>query len=335
MRKNFMKRLFILLTVVNYFTFAQTELPAEVTKVATAAANWLKLETGARSIGMGGAQVAAGRGISAIPYNPASLGFITGSESYYSKSYYLADISHNVISYGTQVTATDFIGLHVFYLDSGPISVNTEEEPDGTGELYHVLDISIRGTYSKRLTDRLRVGGTLKYIREQIYTTYMQTFAFDFGSNFNTGIYGFVLGMSVSNFGPEVKFQGEGLDIDDNTASQTDFHPLPLTFRLGVQNDLIGKDSEFFKNETHRLTLAADGVNPIDYTVYGSTGVEYSWRETAFARFGKHVGHDTAGMSFGAGVTLKKGVNAISVDYAYVNYGVLEETHQFGLSFKF
>ena len=31
----------------------------------------------------------------------------------------------------------------------------------------------------------------------------MQSFALDIGSNFNTGIYGFVLGMSVTNLGPE------------------------------------------------------------------------------------------------------------------------------------
>ena len=39
-----------------------------VTKVATSAANWLKLETGTRAIGMGGAYTAAARGISGVPY---------------------------------------------------------------------------------------------------------------------------------------------------------------------------------------------------------------------------------------------------------------------------
>ena len=37
-----------------------------VTKVATSAANWLKLETGTRAIGMGGAYTAAGDDVSGI-----------------------------------------------------------------------------------------------------------------------------------------------------------------------------------------------------------------------------------------------------------------------------
>ena len=35
----------------------------EVTKVGTAAANWLKLETGTRAIGMGGAFTSVGGGV--------------------------------------------------------------------------------------------------------------------------------------------------------------------------------------------------------------------------------------------------------------------------------
>jgi hypothetical protein len=43
--------------------------------VGTTAAEWLELQTGVRAIGMGGAQVAAGRGISSVHYNPANLGY--------------------------------------------------------------------------------------------------------------------------------------------------------------------------------------------------------------------------------------------------------------------
>ena len=36
------------------------DIPEVVTKVATSTANWLRLETSARAIGMGGAHVASG-----------------------------------------------------------------------------------------------------------------------------------------------------------------------------------------------------------------------------------------------------------------------------------
>ena len=57
--------IFIGLMFTNFSLYAQDGSPPDiVTKVATCAANWLKLETGTRAIGMGGAYTAAARGIS-------------------------------------------------------------------------------------------------------------------------------------------------------------------------------------------------------------------------------------------------------------------------------
>ena len=328
-----------LLFVGSLFASDPRNIPDIVTKVGTCAGNWLKLETGTRAIGMGGAHVAAGNGIYAAPYNPASIGFVVGSETFWSKSNYIAGITHNVLGYAKQLNATDYAGFHLFYMDSGEMDVTTVEEPNGWGETFKVLGISFRGIYTKILTDRLKVGFAIKYIREQIYTTYMQSFVFDIGSNFDTGIYGVILGMSVSNFGPEVQYHGEGLEIsvdpeidpDSKLSRITEEFPLPLTFRLGIKNDIIGPTSEFFNIPGSRLTFAMDGINALDYTVYGTMGLEYAWKEMAFVRGGTHLGHDTAGLSLGVGVAYQ----GITFDYAYVNYGVLNETHQFGIGLAF
>ena len=306
-----------------------------VTKVATSAANWLKIDTGIRGISMGGSQVASGRGITGIHYNPASITFIKDSEFFYSKSYYLADISHNTLAYGTRLTPTDYFGLHLFYLNSGDMKVTNERNPDGTGETFTVRDLSLRLTYGRQLTDRLRIGGVLKYIREDIFTAYMHSFVFDLGSNFDTGIYDLILGMSISNFGPDVQFHGKGLEkvVADTTARDGKLSKIikefsvPLTFRLGIQKDVWGGDDE----STSRFTVSVDGINPIDYTVYGGIGIEYSWREMAFIRGGTRLFHDTAGLSLGGGLKW----SMFAVDYAYVNYGTLKETHQFGINLEF
>ena len=314
-----------------------------VTKVATAAGNWLKLETSARAIGMGGAFVAAGEGVSAIPYNPAGVSFIKKSEGYYSKTNYVAGITHNVMSYGMKLSGSDFFGVHLFYLDSGLMEETTEEYPTGTGAMFKVISMAFRTVYARRLTDRLKVGISLDYIRDQISTTTMQTFAFDIGSNFETGIYGFRLGMSVSNFGPDVQYHGPGLNqpvdeddsVDGQLAKITEKFPLPLTFRLGVKNDIMGPNGTFIKNQAHSLTVSVDGINPSDYTIYGSVGCEYGWMDFAFLRAGTHLGHDTAGLSAGGGLKIKTMGLGISVDYAYVDYGILKLTHQVGLSLEF
>ena len=306
-----------------------------VTKVATSAANWLKIDNGVRGISMGGSQAASARGISGVHYNPSSITFIKSSEVFYSKSNYLAGITHNTLGYGTKLSPTDYFSIHLFYLNSGDMEVTTESSPDGTGESFTVMNLALRLTYGRQLTDRLRVGGTLKYIREEIFTAYMQSFVFDLGSNFDTGIYGVILGMSVSNFGPEVQFHGEGLEIvvadttarDGKLSKITKKFSVPLIFRLGIQKDLLGSEED----SSNRLTISIDGINPIDYTVYGGVGLEYSWRDMAFIRGGTRLFHDTAGISLGGGLKW----SMFSVDYAYVNYGILKETHQFGISLNF
>jgi hypothetical protein len=326
-------RSYLLILIFIGISFSEYRvIPDVVTKVATTSANWLKLETGARGVGMAGAMVAAGEGVSAIPYNPASLGFIKGSELYYSKTNYLADISHASMAYGTQVTPTDFVALYLFTFNSGLMDVTTEDEPDGTGEQFDVTGLSLRGTYAKILTDRLKFGFTIKYIREAIYTTAMQTFAIDLGTNFDTGIYGIILGMSVNNFGPEVQFSGEGiqqqvdkdLSVDESLSKLTEKFPIPMSFRLGIKKDIMN-------NDIHKLTIAMDGVNPIDYVVTGNVGLEYSWQNIAYVRGGTHLNHDTASFTVGAGIK----IGNIHVDYAFANYGILENTNQFGLRFDF
>ena len=326
-------RLFYILIIFIGLSYSQyRDIPDVVTKVATTAGNWLKLETDARGVGMAGAMVAAGTGVSAITYNPASIGFIKGSELYYSKTNYLAGISHSSMAYGTQVTPTDFVAFHLFSFNSGKMDVTNAYFPDGTGEEFDVTGLSLRGTYAKILTDRLKFGVSIKYIRENIYTTAMQTVAIDLGSNFDTGIYGVILGMSVSNFGPDVQFSGEGLEqqvadtlsVDGTLSKLTDEFPIPMSFRLGIKKDV-------FNNSIHKLTIAMDGVNPVDYVVTGNIGLEYSWLETAYVRTGTHLNHDTASFTLGAGIK----IGNIFVDYAYANYGVLENTNQFGLRFGF
>ena len=328
------KRYIIILCVCSGLMSDQyRDIPDVVTKVGTSAANWLKIESGVRAIGMGGAHVAAGQGISSVPYNPASVGFIDGTEFYFSKTSYLVGVSHNVLGFGKRMTATDYFGLHQFYLDSGYMDETTELDPNGTGKQFKVLSMAFSGVYGKTVTDRLTIGGSLKYIREDIMDVYMQSIAVDIGSNFDTGIFGLILGMSVSNFGPEVQFQGQGLNqavdpdvsVDESLQRITERFPIPLMFRLGLKKEMQLPVLD------HSITASIDMINPIDYTVYSSIGLEYNWTDRAFVRLGTHIGHSTAGISLGLGLEYSRYV----IDAAYVNYGVLEETLQFSLGYKF
>ena len=125
------------------------------------------------------------------------------------------------------------------------------------------------------------------------------------------------------------------VDVDGSLQRITDKFPLPLTFRLGIENEIIGPSSSFIKNENHSLLLSFDGIKPSDYVVYGSMGTEYAWQKMYFVRAGTHLNHDTAGLSFGVGGNIRLGKMLLSIDYAFVDYDVLNHTNQVAIGLKF
>ena len=340
--KNFLKIYFLL--IISFGFTSNPDQPDIVTKEATSGFNFLKLETGIRAVGMAGAQVAAGEGVDAVPYNPASIAKIKRSNAYLSKaSLYSVGINHQILGFGSKLSPSDYVSGHIFYLDSGWMEETTLDDSDGTGGEFKITDFVCSITYARRMTDRLNLGVTMKYVRESYYNIDMgaSTVALDIGSVFDTGLWGMILGMSVTNFGTQFKYYGDALRIRENDITDepeyavTKEWPLPLTFRMGIKTDIISKDSYYIKNPIHKLVFALDGVDPNDNLLMGNVGLEYSWNNMAFIRSGYHLNHDTAGLAFGSGLMLNLTGIILNLDYAFVNYGDLNYTHQFGLNFKF
>ncbi len=309
---------------------------------ATRVGNWLKIGTSVRANGMGGAAVASTRGITGIPYNSAGLTLMRGSEVYFTTTKYLAGITHNVVSYGTQLSPADYFGVHLFWLDSGPINVTNIWYPLGTGEKYSVNAIALRVAYARRLFDRLSVSITANYIREDIYTTRMQTMAFDAGLLYRNEFLG-TMGFSISNLGPETQFHGPGLEktvpdtvsADERLSGITGKFSLPVMVRFGIKHDIIGPESRYFQMQSQRLTIAIDGIQATDYGLYSNLGLEYGFLDLAFIRLGTYLGHDTAELSAGAGLAFRLGSLALKTDYAFVDYGILKPVHQVAIGVEF
>lgn len=311
-----------------------------VTQEGTDAGNFLKLETGIKGIGMGGAHVATANNISGVTYNPAGIAFTTGSDFYFSYRSYLVDITIGSIGYAKQLSPTNYFGLYLFYLDSGEMLRTTAIEPDGGLGTFKVQDLVLSAIYSQILTDRLKLGVSFKYIREDIDQTAFNGIALDVGSIFDTGIYGLILGMSVSNFGPAIQFHGEGLEntsleeLDPNLWSTKKWN-LPLIFRMGISKEILGKKSDLFVNQDNTLVMEIDAVSPSDAGMYGSLGVEYSWKNILYLRTGSYLNHDTASLAFGGGINYSLNQYSFKMDYAFANFSILENTHQFAISLGF
>ncbi len=270
----------------------------DFSKVATSMGQFLKLEYGAAGAALGWAYTALARVPIAMAWNPAGIAMTDGPELYVSNNELYAGISSSYLGFTMPIGGGNTMGVIAQYMSSGDMEVTTLDFPDGTGENFQVTGLALGLAFTRQLTDRLAVGVTSKMIRETIYRETASTFAFDVGSNFDLGIYGLVLGMSIQNFGVGSRFDGPDLnqpiDINDDLQANpeltsrllTEEWPLPLVFRAGLRMDVLGGKSPWFKTPYQRLSILVDANDPFDAVLRGAIGFEYSWDELLFLRGG-------------------------------------------------
>ncbi|KAA3653980.1 MAG: hypothetical protein DWQ10_18070 [Calditrichaeota bacterium] len=113
---------------------------------------------------------------------------------------------------------------------------------------------------------------------------------------------------------------------------RTDGWPMPLIFQAGIA-------MEAWQEDNMRLTVAADAIHPINNTESINLGGEFSWREKFFIRGGWRnlfIQDGEEGATFGFGLANRfMGNFRAQLDYAYADFGRLENTQRFSLIVEF
>jgi opacity protein-like surface antigen len=314
-------------------------------KIGSSAAPFLNIAIGPRAVSMGGAFIATASDVTSLYWNPAGASRSETNEALFSYSNWFADINYNWAGAMLNLGGAGTVGLSVTYLDYGDMEVTTLSEQDGTGQFFNASDMSLALTYAYNLTDRFSIGGNVKYIQQKIWNSSATAIALDLGVLFLSDIYGLRIGATITNFGSAMKMDGKDLlvqhDINPNISGnndqilailQTDDFPLPLTFKIGLAMDLVD-------TENHRFTLATDAIHPNDNSESLNVGAEYIFYNTIAFRIGyKSLFLDNTEEGFTAGVGLNYDFNpalGIRFDYAYQNFGILDNTQHFSLGIKF
>ncbi|MDZ7261022.1 MAG: PorV/PorQ family protein [candidate division KSB1 bacterium] len=327
-------------------SLSQASIFGGLTKSGTTAAQFLKIQVGARAIGMGGAYVALANDASSIYWNPAGLTRVGphGAVNFVHTDWLANtnfDFAAAVIRAGTEGT----FGLSFTSLSMPDMKVRTEFEPEGTGEYFSALDLAMGLSYARQITDRFSIGFTGKYLRQQIWHTAASALAFDIGILFRTDFDWLTLGMSISNFGPKMQYSGKDLfvnyDFDPNKWGdnenifanlQTDKWDLPLLFRFGLAMEIL-------KHEMSQLLASVEARHPNDNTESISLGLEYGFRQWFFLRSGYQTLFEPdseRGLTLGMGLVYYLSTTVLlHFDYAYADWGRLTNVHRFSLEITF
>ncbi len=339
------KLLFLLIIILGCFNSNYGQYSSNVSKVGTTSAAFLEIGVGAKAIGMGSAFVAIADDGNAIFWNPSGLARLKKNEVIFSHSQWLADTKFNFAGIILPIGNFGTLGASFTTLNMAEMKVRTVFEPEGTGEWFDATDIALGLTYARNLTDRFSIGFNAKYISQNIWHMSASSIAFDIGTLFTTHFNNMKIGMSISNFGNKMKMAGKDSrvfhDIDPekygnndliNAYLETEKWALPLIFRVGVAMDVLSK-------KYNRLTVAADALHPNDNYESINLGMEYAFNNTIFLRLGyKSLFLDNSEHGLTAGTGLHHnliGRVTIMINYAYVDYGVLQNTQRFSLGIKF
>jgi opacity protein-like surface antigen len=322
-------------------------------KVGTTAAQFLGVPVGPRAIAMGGAYVASNQDVSSIYWNPGAVVQSGRSEFSFVNTDWLVGTKFRWFGLVLNLDGDNAIGASITDMDYGQGDVTTVASPEGTGETWSAADLAISLSYSRRLTDKFSIGGSVKYINQRVYNESASTVAFDAGLLYQTDLNGLRIGMSMSNFGGDMTLSGRDLlnrvDTDPNNSGsnktlvaylKTDAWPLPLLFRVGAAMDVV-------KNDEVTATVAVDALRPNDDFESINLGGEVGWRNMLFIRGGYQsifkggqapLSSDKGqeGLTLGAGLQYQfEGFAALSFNYAFQKFGLFGNLNTIALSIGF
>ncbi len=316
-------------------------LHAQNPNLGTAGAQFLKIPVGARAAALGGAFTSCGDDASALFWNPAGTIGVKGSALIASHEEWWAGSRLNHAAYVQSFGEIGSFGLSFTSMTMDKIAVTTEDDPEGTsGQSFDAQDLMLGISYARKLTEDFSVGLTAKYVHQRIWNETAGGLAVDIGTLYQIGFRDLRLGMSVTNFGGDLTFEGRdlGVDYDANSSISTERllpaqiqaegYPLPLHFQVGLSM------SPYISDELSVL-LATDVIHPNDNDELVCAGIEATIMQCLSVRGGYRFGDDTARWSVGVGASVPAGSLHVGFDYAFVSYDLLPSVHRFGVALEF
>ncbi len=343
MKQN-IKYLAIFLILIRFVSPAQG-----YNKVGTTAAQFLKIEAGARAVALGGAYAAIANDPYALYWNVAGIAQINKISANFTYENWIADLTHNFAGVVIPMNKWGNIGFSVLALNTDQIEETTIEHPRGTGTFVDAYDVAVGVSYARFMTEYVSVGITGKYVQQKLFELTAETVALDVGFLLYTGYKGVKVGLTLTNFGPGLKLSGKNLiraldkwdecisDPEVPTLLETTSWPLPTSYRVSVAIDVLGNGSAMFSSEgPNKLFLAVDALHPSDNPEHYSVGLEYSYNQIVFCRAGYKHNTDIQGFTAGGGLRTPIGNNvAVVLDYAWADIGIFNYVQVFSLGFEF
>ncbi|MBP3287173.1 MAG: type IX secretion system protein PorQ [Prevotella sp.] len=198
------------------------------------------------------------------------------------------------------------------YMDYGSMKETTIDNIEQGS--FSAKDIAVAGTFAYLLSDRWSGGVTLRFISSSIASYNAIGIASDLGLNYYDEVHGWSISAVAKNLGGQVK------------AYQDEYEKIPIDLQLGVSKRLAAAPLRFSATlsrlnrwDTSFIQHVALGVDVfIGESIYIAGGYNFRRRDEMKISEGDGSSSHGAGLSVGAGLTLKR----FKLSAAYAKYHV-------------
>ena len=282
--------------------------------------NELRVDVGARAVAMGGIQFGEEESAFGIYYNPAFMANITQKEVGFMHNEYIFDLRQDVLSY-IHPTEKWVYGGGLTYFSYGAIDgYNKNDTKIGNID---ANDLSIMGSWARSLDWELgavqfkdfKVGSSLKLLRKVLGPESAFGFAVDLG---------FVYPIKSERYQylDKLKLAGAIQNLSNGIKVGSETNELERVMRLGVGRAFWGD----------AIHLGLDGVMVSGSGLYPVLGFEYKLIKNIAVRAG-YKGVRALEQRFSYGIGFENPL--FSIDYAFVPFGDLEDTHRISVRYRF
>ncbi len=282
-----MKKLFLFIAIclVSIFT-----VHAQPEGVGQTGGMQLLFNTWGQSSGFMGINVANSTGIESSAINPAGLGAANGTELVFAQTQWLigSGIRGNSFGFSQTLGSGSVLGLCVNSLSMGDFVRTTVNNPDGTLGTFSPTMLNIGASYSKKFTDHIYVGTTIRMVSESTPEVRTSGVSFDAGIQYRSGVKDKMkLGISLRNVGPTLKYGGDGLafrvllrsrnSFDSGVEIPTAEFELPVVLTMGGSYD-------FLIGESNTISLLGTYFSNSFYWNQGGLGIQYKYKDYFMVR---------------------------------------------------
>lgn len=286
----------------------------------TSGAEFLRIPSGARPAGMGGAYTAVADDASSVVWNPAGLALVRGGSLTLMHLQWFSDTNYESVAYAQNVGAGEGLGFNLVYFWLPDF--NSTLDQNGVvqdSQVGRMRDLAAGMGYGKNLGwapllgGQTCVGGTVKLVSRTLMDESRQSVLFDAG----------LAVTSEDQLTVSLVVQNLGLALGGEDP--------PFMLKLGCGYPIP------LNTPAYQIQLAMDVVKPIDFGNQADQRLEYNlgaecrlW-STLAVRLGFQGGQDLPAATAGLGIRL----SALEVNYAFAAYDYLGHAHTFSLSIAF